>query len=39
MRQGCVVSPWMFNIFVDGCMREMKCKVVKYGCKVEVKWR
>ncbi len=27
VRQGCVVSPWLFNILMDGCMREMKTKV------------
>ncbi len=30
VRHGCVMSPWLFNIFMDGCMREMKCKVVKW---------
>ncbi len=28
VRQGCVMSPWLFNVFMDGCMRKMKCKVV-----------
>ncbi len=31
VRQGCMMSPWMFNILMDGCMREMKCKVVNAG--------
>ncbi len=37
--QGCVLPPWLFNIFMDGCMKEIKSKVVKRKCKVEVKWR
>ncbi len=27
VRQGRVMSPWLFSIFMDGCMREIKCKV------------
>ena len=24
LRQGCVMLPWLFNIIMDRCMREMK---------------
>ncbi len=27
VRQGCVMSPWLFNIYIDGCIREMKVRV------------
>ncbi len=27
VRQGCVMLPQLLNIFMDGCMREMKAKV------------
>ncbi len=26
LRHGCVMSPWLFNIFMDGVVREMKAK-------------
>ncbi len=36
VRQVCVVSPWLFNIFMDGCMKEMKCKVGNTGAKLRL---
>ncbi len=33
VRQGCVILPWLFNIFMDGCMREMKAKVGNIGAR------
>ena len=27
MRQGCVMPPWLFDIVMDECMRQIKAKV------------
>ncbi len=24
LRQGCVMSPWLFNVYMDGVVREVK---------------
>ncbi len=34
LRQGCVMSPWLFNIYVDGVMRKMEGKVGKVGVRM-----
>ena len=36
VRQGCVMSPWLFNVYMDGVIREMKAKVGKVGAKMEL---
>ncbi len=36
MRQGYVMLPWLFNIFMEGCMREVKTKVRKIGTTLQM---
>ncbi len=36
VRQGCVMSPWLFNISMDGCMREIEEKVRNKGAKLRL---
>ena len=36
VRQGCVMSPWLFNIYIDGVIREMKAKVGKVGARMNL---
>ena len=28
LRQGCVMSPWLFNLFMDGVMKEFKANIL-----------
>ena len=36
VRQGCVMSPWLFNIYMDGVLREVKAKAGDLGAKLVV---
>ncbi len=37
VRQGCVMSPWLFSIYMDGCIREMKVRVRDLGARLNVR--
>ena len=28
LRQGCVMSPWLFNLYIDGMVREVNARVL-----------
>ncbi len=39
LSQGCVMSPWLFNIYMDGVMREMKGKAGEVGVRMYTEGR
>ena len=34
LRQGCVMSPWLFNLYMDGVVREVSARVNGEGAKL-----
>ena len=34
LRQGCVMSPWLFNLYIDGVVREVNDRVLGRGLKL-----
>ncbi len=37
VRQGCVMPPWLFNIYKDGCISVIKVGVRKLGARSNVR--
>ena len=34
LRQGCVMSPWLFNVYMDGVVREVNVRVLEKGLEL-----
>ena len=34
LRQGCVMSPWLFNVYMDGVVREVNARVLGKGLEM-----
>ena len=34
LRQGCVMSPWLFNEHMDGVVREVNARVLRKGLEL-----
>ena len=43
LRQGCVMSPWLFNLYIDGVVREVNARVLGHGLELidanEIAWQ
>ena len=34
VRQGCVMSPWLFNLYMDGVVREVEARAIESGVEL-----
>ena len=34
LRQGCVMSPWLFNVYMDGVVRKVNVRVLGKGLEL-----
>ena len=35
LRQGCVMSPWLFNVYIDGVVREVNVRMLETGLDLQ----
>ena len=35
LRQGCIMSPWLFNVYIDAVMKEVKIWMGRRGVRVQ----
>ena len=33
VRQGCIISPWLFNVYMDAAMKEVKMEMGRKGMR------
>ena len=39
VRQGCIMSPWLFHVYMDGLMKEVKMGMGRRGVRfLEIAW-
>ena len=34
LRRGCVITPWLFNVYMDGVVREVNARVLGNGLEL-----
>ena len=38
VRQGCIMSPWIFNVYMDAVMKEVKMRMGRRGMRFMEEW-
>ena len=39
VREGCIMSPWLFNVYMDGVMKEVKMEMGRRRVNFLEDWR